>query len=181
MKRLLAVAVLFFSALVQAAELKTSAGTMEVGGTVSFTPSIMMPDQGDNQVSYILAIAPSAGYFLLDNLELTGGFSAIMFFGDNTDQAPKLVGFDLGARYYLKMGALSPFFGLSAGMNFTIPKQGDTEKSINIAAPIGVLYALNEHVGLLAGLNINFSLDLDDPKVNILTIPIGYFGLRAFF
>jgi hypothetical protein len=79
------------------------------------------------------------------------------------------------------MGALAPYFGAALGMTFTIPDQGDTQKAFNISAPIGMVYALNEHVGIDFGLRLNFNLDLDDPKVNTLIIPIGYFGLQAFF
>lgn len=177
----LAVVVLGIGEIAGAAELQTTSGTMELGGTLSLTPLVLMPKQGDNQVSYTMAISPTAGYFLMDNLELTGGFSALMFFGDNTDKLSKIVGFNVGARYFVKMGALAPYFGAALGMNFSIPKEGKTQKGFDIAAPIGIIYALNEHVGIDFGLRVNFNLDLDDPKTNSLLVPIGYLGMQAFF
>lgn len=164
-----------------AAQLNTKSGTMELGGNFSFTPTVTMPDQGSNQTNYTLSISPSAGYFLIDNLEIMGGFNATMFFGDNTDSLPKLVGFALGARYLLSLGSMAPYVGLMVGMDFTIPDQGSTQKAFDIIAPIGLLFALNEWVAIDAGLRFNFQLALDDPKVNRLVIPIGYFGLQAFF
>jgi len=166
---------------VQAAELNTKAGTMELGGTFSFTPNILIPDSGDTQTSFTLTISPTAGYFLIDDLELMGGFSATMFFGDNTDSLPKLVGFALGARYLLSLGSMAPYFGLMLGMDFTIPDQGDTRKALDIIAPVGLLFALNEWVAIDAGMRLTFVVELDDPKSKKLIVPIGYFGLQAFF
>ena len=163
-----------------AAELQTTSGTMQLGGSVSLTPNVLMPEQGSNSTSFSFTFAPNVGYFVIDNLELTGGVGAVVFFGDNTDNLPKLVGFDLGARYLLPLGSLAPYFGLSLGMGFTIPSQGDTFKTFRINAPLGLLFALNQHVAIDVGLRVRFSIGLDD-QGNQLLLPIGYLGLQAFF
>ena len=46
---------------------------------------------------------------------------------------------------------------------------------------VGLLFALNEWVAIDAGMRLTFVVELDDPKSKKLIVPIGYFGLQAFF
>ncbi len=171
--------VLGIGAVAGAADLQTTSGTMQLGGAVTFDINMYMPKSGSNATSYQLGFAPEFGYFIMDNLEILGVLNATMAFGDATDKT-KHIGFGAGARYILKMGAMSPYFGLLVGMNFAIPDEGSTVKAFDIIAPIGLMYALNEHVALDFGLKVTFSLGLDD-QGNWLMVPIGYLGVQAFF
>lgn len=46
--------------------------------------------------------------------------------------------------------------------------------------PAGIVYAMNANVALDLGLRFIYNMGLDD-QGSFMTIPIGYFGVQAFF
>jgi hypothetical protein len=191
MKRLLLagliIAMLSPAALAQ--DLQLTKGTMQLGGVASFSIDMQMPDEGDSTTGFSLILIPEAGYFVIDNLELAGRLNLGMFFGDlyevcvGTDctAAPKLLGFDVGAKYYIPMGSIVPYAGLMVGMFFNIPDEGDTTKRFDLTVPLGILMPLNEHVAIDLGLAVVYKMSLEDNGGSTLNVPIGYLGIQGFF
>ena len=181
MKKLLAVLlVLSVVPAASAADLNLKGGTMQLGGNVAFMVDMVMPEEGDSVTGYQLNLSPSVGYFLMDNLELIGELGISMGFGDLYEKSAKGLSLGVGAKYFMPMGSMSVYFGLTLGMGFFIPDEGDTTKMLGIAVPIGILYALNEWVAIDLGLRIQYNMGLDK-QGSTLNLPIGYFGVQAFF
>lgn len=164
-----------------AQELNLDAGTMQLGGATSFIIDMNMPDVGDSVTGMTLSIVPTFGYFIMDNLELNVDVSLGIFMGDLYDGYPTLLGFGVGGRYFIPMGGFVPYAGLRIGMGFLIPSEGDTAKALALALPLGVLLPLNEHVAIDAGIRIVYNMSLEDGGMASLSIPIGYFGVQAYF
>ena len=191
MKRLLlaGLIVVMLSPAAMAEDLQLTAGTMQLGGVASFSIDMTMPDEGDSTTGFSLVLIPQAGYFVIDNLELVGRINLGMFFGDlyevcvgtECTGAPKLLGFDVGAKYHIPMGSIVPYAGLMVGMFFTIPEEGDTQKRFDLTVPLGILMPLNSHVALDLGVAIIYKMSLEDGGGSTLNVPIGYLGVQGFF
>ena len=155
----------------------TTKGTMTVGGRVVF-----VLDNDGNNTGMQLDIAPSFGYFLMDNLIVRGDAHARLLFGDRYDGAPKNFGFGAGAEYFfMSMGAMKFYGGVHVGLDILSPKQGDALLMLPISVPVGVLFALNEWVALDLGLKFTFNLGLSDGLSNSWELPIGALGAQFFF
>ncbi len=172
---------LSFAPFAMAEGLQTTAGTMQLGGVGTFSIEMTMPDVGDSVTGYKLNLAPSFGYFIIDNLEIGGILGVGVGFGDKYEGAAKDIGFGVGANYYLAMSSFVLHFGVGIGMNFMIPDEGDTQKALAIMAPIGLLMPLNDHVALDLGIQVNYIMSLEDGGNSYFNLPIGYLGVQAFF
>jgi len=195
MKRLLLagliVAMLSPTALAQ--DLQLTSGTMSLGGISTFSIDMNIPDEGDSETGFSLVLIPEVGYFVADNLEVIGRLNLGMFFGDlyetevmgETYGSPTLVGFDVGAKYYIPMGSIVPYAGLMVGMFFTIPDSdipdAETQKRFDLTVPLGILMPMNEHVAIDLGIMIAYKMGLEDGDGSILNVPIGYVGVQGFF
>jgi hypothetical protein len=116
-----------------------------------------------------------------------------MFFGDlyTTEiggeeySASTLVGFDVGAKYYIPMGSIVPYAGLMVGMFFIIPDSdipdAETQKRFDLTVPLGILMPMNEHIAIDLGIMIAYKMGLEDGDGSILNVPIGYLGVQGFF
>ncbi len=168
-------------ALAPAADaLQLTKGTMQLGGAATFDIDMTMPEVGDGETGFRLNVLPSVGYFLMDNLELVGTAGLGMGFGDLYDPSSTLVGFGVGAKYYMPVSNMFMYFGAQVGMGFIMPDQGDTLKNLVISIPIGLLFPLNEHVAMDFGTMITYNMGMDD-QGSSLNVPIGYLGVQAFF
>jgi hypothetical protein len=167
--------------LAMAEGLQTTAGTMQLGGSGTFNIEMTIPDQGDSVTGYSLGLTPTFGYFIIDNLEIGGTALVSVGFGDKYDGAPKTIGFGVGANYYLSLSSFVLHFGAGIGMGFLIPDEGDTQKSLAINAPIGLLMPFNDHVALDLGIQVTYIMSLEDGGNSYFTLPIGYLGVQAFF
>ncbi|HUU03548.1 MAG TPA: hypothetical protein VM425_19085 [Myxococcota bacterium] len=172
---------LSFAPFAMAEGLQTTAGTMQLGGIGTFNIEMTMPDVGDSVTGYKLNLAPNFGYFIIDNLEISATVLVGVGFGDKYDKAAKTLGFGLGANYYLAVSSFVLHFGAGIGMGFLIPDEGDTQKSLAITAPIGLLMPLNDHVALDLGIQVNYIMSLEDGGNSYFSLPIGYLGVQAFF
>jgi opacity protein-like surface antigen len=196
MKRLLlaGLIVVMLSPAALAEDLQLTAGTMQLGGVASFSIDMTMPDQGDGETGFTLALIPQFGYFVIDNLELLGRINVAMWFGDlyttdvggqEIDIFPKMIGFDLGAKYHIPLGSFVVYAGLMVGMNFSIPDSdlddADTTKRFDLTVPLGILMPLNSHVALDLGLAVIYRMSLEDNGGSTLNVPIGYLGVQGYF
>ena len=177
----LCVVLLATPAFAQDPQITTKAGTMSMGGALTFDIDMLIPDQGDSTTGFQLNVLPTFGYFLMDNLALEGGLLFNMGFGDLYEDAGMNLGFGVGAKYYIPMGRMAIYVGAGLGMSFYVPEEGDTQKSLAIAVPAGILYAMNQWVALDLGLRFSYTMSLEDGGASYMTIPIGYFGVQAFF
>jgi hypothetical protein len=168
-------------AFAQEGGLQTTKGTMQLGGMAGFVIHTEMPDQGDSQTGFRLDVMPNVGYFLADNLELQGALLFDMGFGDLYENDSKLLGFAVGARYFIPMGSFDLYLGALIGMGFNIPKEGDTTKALSINVPVGLAIPLNTHVALDLGTQITYNMSLEDGGGSSLEIPIGFLGVEGFF
>jgi len=178
---LIALAIFVLAPAANAAEMTLTKGTMQLGGAATFDIEVTMPDVGDNVTGYRLGVMPSFGYFLIDNLELFVGVNADLGFGDAYDGAAKNFGFNVGAKYFHRLGPVFAYAGLGVGMGFMVPDEGDTMKNLAIGVPLGVLWPLNMRVALDLGTMITYNMSLEDGGASFLNVPIGYLGVQAFF
>ena len=187
---LVALALLIMAPAAKAGEFTLTQGTMQLGGVATFDIDMEMPDKGDSVTGFALDVAPSFGYFIIDNLELSVGASAGMGFGDLYENAAKTFGFGLGAKYFIALGPVVGYAGLGVGMDFVmtddvtvdnVTVDGATTKALALGVPLGVLYPLNEHVAMDLGTVISYSMSLEDGGGASLNVPIGYLGVQAFF
>ena len=196
MKRMLlaGLIVVMLSPAALAEDLQLTAGTMSLGGIGTFSMDMTMPDQGDGETGFSVILLPQMGYFVIDNLEVVGRLNLGMFFGDlyTTEGTPEisastLVGFDVGAKYYIPLGSFVAYGGLMVGMLFTIPDSDlpapadEVQKRFDLTVPLGILLPMNSHIAIDLGLAIAYKMSLEDGGTDTLNVPIGYLGVQGFF
>ena len=149
MKRLIVLFV-FFLLLMATAWSQTAKGDMLIGGTAGFS----ITDQGDDEVVTTIALAPVAGYFIIDRLAVGGGFELISAF--NEEATITSFGVQPLVRYYfVGSGAVRPFG--QARFNWAMLKfEGeDAETGVGFGAGVGADFFLNEHVAFEGILGYN--------------------------
>jgi hypothetical protein len=190
--RSIAVAVLVLAAWsgpgAAAETLDVSAGTMQLGGSLTFnTRTDIDTDSDDDKATmYILSVQPTFSAFVAKGLELGGGLGATAYFGDNTDYYNTQVNLFVLVRYVISTGSIvSPYVGGQLGIGFNIPDDdaGDNSYAIHAAFPAGILLALNQHVALNIGLAVEVDAWIAGDWKDLVTvsIPVGYMGVEAFF
>ena len=165
------------------AELDLSAGTMQLGGNVSFRGEVVAPDGGDNVTGYELSFSPNFGIFVVEGLELLVRVTAQASFGDLNENDSNLYGFDGGVRYHFPTTAVVPYVGVELGYSVLVPKGGSSLDDLdifNLSIPAGILIALNESVAVDVGVRFNYQ-ELLDGSGSIINVPVGYLGVQAFF
>jgi hypothetical protein len=160
--------------------MKPAAGTWHVGGSATIDIDTVFPSSGDSVSGFKLALQPSGGYFVADNLMVAGELRYEKGFGDLYDLSDSTFGLGVGARYYLETGSFISHFGALVGMSFTFPESGSTTKWFTIVAPVGVLVPMNAHVAVDLGLRASYVVSLDN-EGSKLSIPVGCLGIQAFF
>ena len=177
---LLACAAVLAPSLARADAEMLGKGTMQVGGSASF--NVEQVSSVAVTRGYRFSVSPGFGYFVIDRLELRVGAGFDVPFGSLHQDATKTVFVDGGARYYLDAGhGLYPYLGAAAGPLLAILDTGETSTSIAFSIPFGLLYAFNRHVALDVGARVDYSRVLTNGSGSTLTVPIGYFGVQAFF
>ena len=162
--------------------------TMQAGGAITITPGVYIPKEGDSAGGGWFHFNPELGFFVIDKLEILFAFSLGLPFGDGLAAEDADVGFGIGARYFIDFDALALYFGGTLGASFQIPDSRDlnVRKYFDINLMVGVLIALNRHVGLDLGMRFNSAILLGDypsqpGAASELTFPIGYLGVQGFF
>jgi hypothetical protein len=137
-----------------------SKGTKSIDGSISWSK---MAYDGDDLGS-LLVFAPSAGYFLFDNLEIKATFDLSMFTFDGDVQFAGYNG--VGIDYFKNIQPVVGYLGCS--LNFEdIKTIGSTDLEF------GILYGLNKHVYL--DLGFDYQIGLGENKLSTQTIGIGTF------
>lgn len=146
------------------AAFQTTSGTMELGGAAAFSVGDTMQ----------LTVAPTIGYFVMDNVEVMASFSLDM----NLDAETTNIGFAAGGMYYIDMDMFILKTGLAVGG--VIPDGGDM--MLSLAIPVQALFPMNDHVAIVTGVTVNL-MDLTDAMGAGMQIaaPIGYLGVQAHF
>lgn len=162
--------------------LHTHRGVLMLGGRVAFDIDHINPDGGDSVTGVLLDFSPTFGGFVINNLLLHGGVSVQSGFGDLYDNTPTNLGLRFGLQYLFNYRSIVvPYLGLTLGPTFSFPDQGDTATAFLIAFPAGILIALNNHVAVIIGTELEISVGMTDPKATIIHLPLGYLGVSAFF
>jgi len=171
-KILLAVVILTFGASLACAQF--AAGTKSLGGTVSYYKN-MTEDAEDSQIT----VAPSFGYFVMDNVEIYGmlGYTKYTYDSDND---MSMTGFAAGAKYFIN------YLYLGAGFDYSkMSDSSDTEYDAmtGLIFEGGYLYPITDFFFLDLGLDYYFGMtemgvDPNTYKVKGLTAG---FGFATFF
>jgi opacity protein-like surface antigen len=168
--------------------LKLTAGTFQLGGDVGLT-SIVDSTAGQTNAGFVFSFSPSAGYFVVDNLELLLALQLTIPFGDyysggyNFLLFPKRFGAEVGARYHFNLAPrVTAYAGLQVGVGYTWYENAFVRNStdLSVTLPAGVLIAVHENVAIDAGLRLILNRFFD-ADVWRFTVPVGYLGVEAYF
>jgi hypothetical protein len=66
-------------------------------------------------------------------------------------------------------------------MSFAFHEIEDDTVGMRVSVPAGILLAINYHVAIDLGVRFLFSKRLADGASSYFEIPVGYFGVQAFF
>ena len=166
MRRTLVLAALLFPAPALAGgPLNIAQGTAELGGigTLNLT-------SGGGDIDISILLAPTAGCFLVDRVELYGGVS--LFVGNGGEA----IGLGVGARYVGPMGNNHWYAGGGIGYGQTAILDVFIRDEFSVQGIGGFLFPLNKKVAVDIGARLNVFLQSE-----VINIPIGYFGVSAFF
>lgn len=162
-------------------DLDVSAGTMTLGGALSFPMRFNKAQPG----SFVdVNVSPEFGYFVIDGLELAIGatYARNLWSGSPNFQAQNNWGVKAGLDYYFDLGSPAfPFLGAQGWFEW----HGDGT-DIQIYIPLGVLVSLNEYVGVSFAIpvKVGFAAGKSEASRNgyaFVSLDPGYLGLKAFF
>jgi hypothetical protein len=177
----------------RARKLKTTKGSMQLGGAVSVAVDTFAPERRDNTTGVVFSISPSYGYFVADGLELNIPLIIDLRIGDLYEKAPHSIAITPGLRYVFGTGTIVlPFVGVNLGPKFMIPERGDTTTALSWRTPAGILIALNHHVGLTVGMALDvtfgfggsgalYPYSVAGQDTVLVEFLVGYLGVEAFF
>ena len=173
---------LYTAATAHAADLKTSQGTKQVGGDITFNFETDMPEHGDSQTGFLIDISPNFGYFIANQLELTTAISTDYRFGKlNEGRKNVNFGVGLGFIYFMQSTGIVPFVGILTFVSFHFPEKGDEYQYLQFQLPFGVMFPLNSYVAIDFGLKLSFDLALNNDNPNYLKGAMGFLGVSSFF
>lgn len=164
--------------------LQTQRGTMMLGGQATFQINSQLNSEADDLNLHTLTLAPSFGYFVLDNLALTADLGFTAPFGDFPEGLDdKHLQLGAGLKYFIPTGGIvRPYLGLSAGVDIVLPEgMEDSVNTLLLSAPLGVLVSLNRHVAIDVGARVNMRTGFENMDSVSLSVPMGYLGVQAVF
>ena len=134
-------------------------GTKSAGGTAGWSS---ITNDGD-AVATILTIAPSVGYFVIDNVGVNVGLAMATVTPDGGDGVTSTA-FGLGAKYYMN--------NMYAGGSYNSMKaDADADAMATLLIEAGYLYGLSDNVFLDAG--FNYSMGMGDNKAGGMSLAVG--------
>jgi len=156
--------------------------TMQLGGEIAITPSVIASN-GFHDGGGTFTFSPTAGYFVIDHLEILFAMNLYIPFG-YLGTEPVGFGLAAGARYIFDFSVVCLYVGGMIGTSIEVPDnpRAAIENYFNISLPVGVLIPFNRHVALNAGAKFNFDIHVGDgTDPSVFSFPIGYFGVEGFF
>ena len=134
-------------------------GTKSAGGTAGWSSITFDGDA----VATILTIAPSVGYFVIDNVGVNVGLAMVTVTLDGGDGVTSTA-FGLGAKYYMN--------NMYAGGSYNSSKaDADADAMATLLIEAGYLYGLSDNVFLDAGLG--YSMGMGDNKAGGMSLGVG--------
>ncbi|MBN2723154.1 MAG: hypothetical protein JXR95_03690 [Deltaproteobacteria bacterium] len=182
-------------------ELKT--GTVIIGGTISGDYVRVTPESGDSLSGSMISIAPAGGYFITENVALSGSVEILVPSGDAFSHLGKSYAISAGARYYHQFDRFYIYGGIEGGfLNISSGSDNTSNNTLKIdernykadrmivsssydvsgtliSFPFGLIFPLSSHIALDVGIKINYFIDDDDNRY--LDINLGYFGIQSYF
>ena len=157
--------------------IRLQSGTMLLGG------HFRMPIEYNyqHQSSLKLDFGPEFAYFVLQGFSVGGrvGLAYTPLDASTAPRAPVLWDASVLVKYYYEMvDNLYLFTGLDLGLSdneFVL-----VELRWSLGFPLGVLWAVNEHVGLVFGAPVKVQFKTTSFFEKVVVTP-GYFGLVGFF
>ena len=137
-------------------------GSKTASGTVSWSKNSY---DGEDAGS-LLMIAPSVGYFVMDNLSANVSLNMMTYSDDGESES--ITGFGIGAKYYMN--------NLYGGGSYNSLSWEDEDAMTSLLIEGGYLYGLNDNVFLDIGLD--YLMGLGDNKSTTMTIGV---GIATFF
>ena len=132
--------------------------TKSAGGTLGWSSSTY----DGEAVSSTLTIAPSVGYFAMDNLGVNFGLSMVTETPEGGDGVTTTA-FGLGAKYYMN--------SMYAGGSFNSLTAGEADAVTHLLIEAGYLYGLSDAVFLDAG--FDYTMGMGDNKAGGMALGIG--------
>ena len=132
-------------------------GTKSAGGTAGWSSITFDGDA----VATILTIAPSVGYFVIDNVGVNVGLAMVTVTLDGGDGVTSTA-FGLGAKYYMN--------NMYAGGSYNSSK-ADADAMATLLIEAGYLYGLSDNVLLDAG--FDYTMGMGDNKAGGMSLGVG--------
>ena len=133
--------------------------TKSAGGTLGWASSTYDGDA----LATTLMIAPSVGYFVIDNVGVNVGLAMVTVTPDGGDGVTSTA-FGLGAKYYMN--------NMYAGGSYNSSKaDADADAMATLLIEAGYLYGLSDNVFLDAG--FNYSMGMGDNKAGGMSLAVG--------
>jgi hypothetical protein len=160
--------------------LQLTRGTVQLGGWAGVFISTTIPDEGEKDRGAYLMLLPSLGVFPIDNFELLAGL------GLNTDfEGHTYLSYEVGLRYIFDVSSVVyPYIGAMFGMSFSSVDSDTSLTSVSATVPLGILIGLNRHIAINMGLSFEYTRHLERDEIqgaSTVSVPIGFFGVDAFF
>ena len=134
-------------------------GTKSAGGTIGWASSTY---DGDALLTTLM-IAPSVGYFVIDNVGVNVGLAMVTVTPDGGDGVTSTA-FGLGAKYYMN--------NMYAGGSYNSMKaDADADAMANLLIEAGYLYGLSDNVFIDAG--FDYSMGMGDNKAGGMSLGVG--------
>ena len=134
-------------------------GTKSAGGTAGWSSITLDGDA----VATILTIAPSVGYFVIDNVGVNVGLAMVTVTPDGGDGVTSTA-FGLGAKYYMN--------NMYAGGSYNSSKaDADADAMATLLIEAGYLYGLSDNVFLDAG--FDYTMGMGDNKAGGMSLGVG--------
>ncbi len=145
-------ALVIFAVLIVTAAFAFDKGTLNPGGTLSFSSS---KSDSDAETYTVFSLAPQVGYFVKDNLSIDVLFDIRA--ENQGDQSLSLFGIGVGARYFYKMLYFGPGF-IHYSQNYDYGIIDGTTTANYLALKAGFLVPVVENVYVDLGMNYKFGI-----------------------
>jgi len=166
---------------------------MQLSGSVSTSLSASAPltttsAAGLDRSGVWVGVTPGFGIFVANHFALQFDLTLSGGVGTSYSSSPFTVGADVGIGVYPTLGSFGALYvRVLAGPSYssypaTSGLSAYSGTAFSLSVPFGILIALNQHVGLDLGMRLNLTVRFyPGSSMFYLNLPVGYFGVQAFF